>query len=296
MTQSNKSSIFKQVETLPSLPATVTKVMAVIANPESSGDDLVNAILPDQAMCVTILKIANSAFFGIPREVASIDKAVNVLGFNEVHNIVLGKAVFNTFKKINKANKHAVDAFWQHAFHCGLAAKIIAEDLKSPPSELFIAGLIHDIGKLVLFMSQSLAYLPIFEIDDISYFLNCSEEEQHQFNVDHGEVGLHVLTRWMFPERLLSAVGYHHCPESCHYNTLYAVIVQISDVLSLLATQKGPLKTTHLHSQITALLPEAEALWEHYNLAIDEQQLHKWAKALRASIEKDRAILSAFTS
>ncbi len=82
MEQSSNAKIFKQIETLPSLPATVTKVMAVIANPESSAGDLVNAILPDQAMCAAILKIANSAFFGIPREVASMDKAVNVLGFN----------------------------------------------------------------------------------------------------------------------------------------------------------------------------------------------------------------------
>ncbi len=296
MEQSSNAKVFKQIETLPSLPATVTKVMAVIANPESSGDDLVNAILPDQAMCATILKIANSAFFGIPREVASMDKAVNVLGFNEVHNIVLGKAVFNSFEKINKANKSAIDAFWQHAFHCGLAAKIIAEDLKCPPSELFIAGLIHDIGKLIFFMSQPLDYLPIFEMDDVEHFLNCSEEELQQFNVDHGEVGLHLLTRWMFPDRLLSAVGCHHYPESCHENALYAVIVQLSDVLSVLVSQPPPAQTTQLYSQITTLLPRTKELWERHNQANDEEQLQEWATALRASIEKDGAILSAFSS
>jgi putative nucleotidyltransferase with HDIG domain len=292
----NNSKVFKQTETLPSLPATVTNVMSVIANPESSGDDLVNAILPDQAMCATILKIANSAFFGIPREVASMDKAVNVLGFNEVYNIVLGKAVFNSFQKINQTNKKVIDAFWQHAFHCGLTAKIIAEDLKCPPSELFIGGLIHDIGKLIFFMSQPSSYLPILEMENIGYFLNCSKAEQHQFNVDHGTVGLHLLTRWMFPERLLNAVGYHHYPENCHNNTLYAIIVQLSDALSVLVTQDPPVKITQLYTQITLLLPKSKELWEQHKLSIDDQQIQKWASALQASIEKDSAILSAFSS
>ena len=104
MPSKQQTSFFKQIDSLPSLPATVSRVLAVTADPESCGDDLVNAILPDQAMCAAILKIANSAFFGIPREVATMDKAVNVLGFNEVHNIVLGKAVFNNFIALAKGS------------------------------------------------------------------------------------------------------------------------------------------------------------------------------------------------
>ncbi len=296
MSQPVKAQILKQVETLPSLPATVSKVMAITADPESCADDLVRAILSDQAMCATILKIANSAFFGIPREVASMDKAVNVLGFNEVQNIVLGKAVFNSFHKINKVNKHAVDAFWQHSFHCGLAAKIIAEDLKHPPSELFIAGLIHDIGKLVLFMSLPTDYLPIFEMEEVTEVLTCSEVELQYFNIDHGEIGFHLLSRWMFPEQLLSAVGYHHYPESCHCHAMYAIIVQIADILAVLACHSDMEKRTHLHDQITSLLPKAEALWAEYTLTINEQQLQDWATALRSSIDKDAAILGSFSS
>jgi len=147
------SSILKQVDSLPPLPATVSRVLAITADPESSADDLVNGILPDQAMCATILKFANSAFFGIPRDVATMSKAVNVLGFNEVHNIVLGKAVFNSFQKIGRENKKSINAFWSHSFSCGLAAKILAKALRYSQSELFIGGLIHDIGKLILLIS-----------------------------------------------------------------------------------------------------------------------------------------------
>ena len=295
MSASQTSAIFKQIDSLPSLPATVSRVLAVTADPESCGDDLVNAILPDQAMCAAILKIANSAFFGIPREVATMDKAVNVLGFNEVHNIVLGKAVFNSFQKIPPTGKRTVDNFWKHSFHCGLAAKIIAEDLKCPPSELFIAGLIHDIGKLAIFYAKPNEYFHILKQEEVDVQIKCQDEERKQFGIDHCEVGMHLLTRWMFPEQLLTIVGYHHNPNKCNNYGLYTTIIQISDVLSFLVTDEE-MQNADLYPQFTTLLPLGTTLWAKQNLAIDEEQLQLWRDALLASIERDSAILNIFTS
>jgi len=289
-----KTNITHQIDSLPSLPATVSRVLTVTADPESCGDDLVNAILPDQTMCASILKIANSAFFGIPREVATMDKAVNVLGFNEVHNIVLGKAVFNSFKKIGATNKRSMNEFWLHSFRCGLAAKIIAEKLKCPPSELFIAGLIHDIGKLALFIAQPNDYFSILDmVTPARYFHSLKQEQQH-FATDHGEVGFQLLTRWMFPEQLTSTVRYHHSPEKCSDHPLHAIIVQLSDIFSILVADEE--QSDDLYAQITTLLPGARELWERHNLDIDKQQLQEWMQALLDSIEKDGAILHIFTS
>jgi HD-like signal output (HDOD) protein len=92
------ASIDKQLERLPPLPITVTWVLRVTANPESSANDLMKAILPDQTMCVTVLRVANSALYGRPKKVASLEKAIVVLGFDEVRSIVLGKAVLTTFR------------------------------------------------------------------------------------------------------------------------------------------------------------------------------------------------------
>ena len=289
-----RTNIILQIDALPSLPATVSRVLAVTADPDSCGDDLVNAILPDQAMCSAILKIANSAFFGIPREVATMDKAINVLGFNEVHNIVLGKAVFNSFKKISETNKRTMNEFWLHSFRCGLAAKIIAEKLGCPPSELFIAGLIHDIGKLALFTTQPTDYLSILQKEASDGWLHFLKKEQQQFGIDHGEVGLQLLTRWMFPEQLLTTVGYHHFPDECSHHILYALIVQLSDALSILVANKE--QSDNLHTLVTTLLPGIKELWERHHLNIDEEQLQEWMHALLDSIEKDSAILHIFTS
>ncbi len=291
----NISRILRQVDSLPPLPATVSKVLAVTADPESSQDDLVNAILPDQAMCVTILKFANSAFFGIPRDVATMSKAVNVLGFNEVHNIVLGKAVFNSFQKIGRKNKKTINAFWNHSFTCGLTAKILAKNLKCNQSELFIAGLIHDIGKLILLVTVPDDYLPILELAETDP-IQCRQEELDNFGIDHCQVGFKILNRWLFPIRLLTSVACHHQPEQCEDHTLYAIIVEISDALSHLLAMKEEWGAETLLSQFSLLLPDRENLWQQYKLDIDEEQLQKWLKSLEESLEKDGGILQILTS
>lgn len=289
------SKIFRQVDSLPSLPATVSKVLAVTADPESSVEDLVHAILPDQAMCATILKLANSAFLGMPREVATMDKAVTVLGFNEVHNIVLGKAVFNSFKKISDSNKDAIDTFWHHSFSCGLAAKILAEDLRCSPSELFIAGLIHDIGKLALFIANPDEYIQVLELTGTDQ-IRCNQVEMTTIGINHEQVGYRLLTRWLFPDSLLCPVRFHHQPEECSTHPLSAVIIQISDALSLLASVQDNTKEEPLLPQLLHLLPESEKLWQQHEIDINEEQLQRWMGSLYKSFEKDSAILSIFTS
>ena len=295
MPSQQNSKIFRQVDSLPSLPATVSKVLAVTADPESSAKDLVHAILPDQAMCATILKLANSAFFGMPREVATMDKAVTVLGFNEVHNIVLGKAVFNSFQKISASNKNAIDIFWGHAFSCGLAAKILAEDFSCSPGELFIAGLIHDIGKLALFIARPDDFLQVLELTGTDQ-IRCKQMEIEAIGIDHEQVGFRLLTRWLFPDSLLCAVGFHHQPEECSTNPLYAVIVQLSDALVLLASVQDPAKKEPLLLQLLQLLPEGEKIWQQYEIDINEKQLQNWMDSLYISIKKDNGILNIFTS
>jgi HD-like signal output (HDOD) protein len=295
MQNQQNSEIFRQVDSLPSLPATVSKVLALTAVPESSVEDLVHAILPDQAMCATILKLANSAFFGIPREVATMDKAIIVLGFNEVHNIVLEKAVFNTFQTISKNNKNAIDIFWAHSFSCGLAAKIIAEDFKCPPSELFIAGLIHDIGKLALFIARPNDYLQVLELTGTDQ-IRCKQMETETIGIDHEQVGFRLLSRWLFPDSLICAVGFHHQPEECSTTPLHAVIVQISDALILLTSAQDDAKKEPLLPQLLQLLPEGEETWKQYHVDINEEILQKWMNSLYISVKKDSDILNLFTS
>ena len=294
MTDNATHLIINQIDSFPELPSTVSKVMKITSDPESSAEELMQAILPDQSMCVTILKIANSAFFGLPRQVNTIEKAVMVLGFDEIRNIVLGKAVFNSFQKINKTSRDTIEKFWHHTFICGLAAKIIAEDLKLSASEFFIAGLIHDIGKLAMLMSLNGEYSPLLEISG-PLQLRSYIQEQELFSISHDKVGSQLLDRWLFPKSLVNSVRYHHIPQEAD-NQLEPAIIQVADILShnhCSPDQIDPKDTTVF---IEDFMPELQMIWKDNGLDWSSDHFVRWQNELSVSSERDQAILSIITS
>jgi HD-like signal output (HDOD) protein len=290
MTDSKLSAIIRQVDNLPALPATVSKVMAVTGAAESSAADLMRAILPDQSMCTTILKIANSAFFGQARQVATIEKAIVVLGFDEVRNIILGKAVFTSFQKLQRQTKQKTDLFWEHSFTCGLAAKIIADDLGFSPSEMFIAGLIHDIGKLAMLMTFPQDYTLLFELSEPYQFRSVLQEHA-KFSTSHDEIGMRVLKRWLFPEQLLMATGYHHHPEQAPVFKTHPILIQMADMLSLMYCSPDGLEPSDITTIFEDFLPESKELWLDNNLPWDADKLGCWYEQLQDCRKRDQAVL-----
>ncbi|MCP4340790.1 MAG: HDOD domain-containing protein [Desulfobulbaceae bacterium] len=295
MTQPYLTTIKNQMESLPALPATVTEVMAVTANPESSANDLMQVILKDQTMCSTILKVANSAFFGIPRGVSTIERAVVVLGYGEIRNIVIGKALFSSFPKLNQENKNTVNLFWEHAFTCGLAAKIMGDHLHLPASELFIAGLIHDIGKLVMLMAFPNDYPILQELANPCNLDNCAKERD-KFSIGHDKVGLQLAERWLLPEQLCMAIGFHHSPQHASSLKQYPLIVQIADILSLMYCHSDSMKREDVEKIFVDFLPETSTLWQENNLTWKTENFGLWFELLQQHRENDKEILSIFSS
>ncbi len=295
MTNHCINSINAKIESFPAFPAIVTKVMAVTANPESSASDLMQAILPDQSMCATILKVANSAFFGIPREVSTLERAVVVMGFEEIKNIIIGKAIFSSFPKMTRETRHTVGLFWEHTFTCGLAAKIIGEQLRISPSELFIAGLIHDIGKLAMFLTFPEQYPILQEISSNPLFNSISLERQN-FSASHDQVGLWLAQKWLLPEQLVTAIGYHHSPNEADCHRQYALIVQVADILSRMYCSPEILRARDVSRIFADFLPETEVLWQKNGLTWDDDNLGLWFEGLTRSRQNDQAVLNIFTS
>lgn len=295
MTTELSRTILNQVDAFPALPATVSNVITITGNPESSAQDLMEAVLPDQAMCLTILKIANSAFFGLPRKVSTIDKAVMVLGFNEIRNIVLGKAVFNSFREAYRNNRELINIFWEHSFLTGLAAKIIAEDIKISPSEAFIAGLIHDIGKLAILVSLNGDYSTVFE-SSLSDPVNAYLDEQELFSIGHDEVGYRLLKRWLFPKSLLYTTAYHHKPLESEGKSLFPAVIQIADTLSHLHCSTDEVAPSDLASFIDTQIPDVKKVWKDYDLQWNDSLFVRWQQELIVSSDRDRAILTIITT
>ena len=295
MSSEFSKTILKRIDGFPALPATVSKVITITDDAESSAQDLMEALLPDQAMCLTILKIANSAFFGLPREVSTIDKAVMVLGFNEIRNIVLGKAVFNSFKTLYRSHRDLLNGFWEHSFLTGLAAKIIAEDLRLSASESFIGGLIHDIGRLVMLMGLNAEYVPIFEMTTSDH-VAANEHERTIFSTSHDETGYFLLKRWLFPKSLLNSTYRHHSPLQAADDTLFPAIIGVANILAHLHQSAGEMEPARLSSIVDSHIPDVKKIWGDYNLDIKDEALVKWREDLRTSSDQDRGILTIITT
>lgn len=296
MTVRNLASINAQIEAFPALPATVGKVMTVTSDPDSNASDLIRAILPDQSMCSAILKVANSAFFGVPREVGTIERAVVVLGYEEIRNIVIGKAVFSSFPKMDNRCRMTVRLFFEHAFTCGLAAKIIGEHFRLSPSELFIAGLIHDIGKLAMFITFPLEYPILGELSRLDNYGNSAAEERRSYTVGHDRVGLLLAEKWLLPQQLAAAVGYHHCPREAPSFRRYPLIVQVADILALMYGNADILRTEDVIRIFNDFFPETALSWEDDDLPWDPDTIGSWFAQLKQAREKDANILNIFTN
>jgi len=295
MNTTNLAVIKAKLDSLPALPTTVSQVMAITADPESSANELMKAILHDQTMCATILKIANSALFGQPRQISSIERAVVVLGQDEIRNIVIGKAIFSSFPRLQRNYRQTVDLFWEHAFTCGIAAKIIGQHVHLPPGEAFIAGLIHDIGKLVMLMAFPNEY-PVFRELSMPESFCTTGDDIAGFSMGHEIVGMQLATKWLLPEQLVMAIGYHHSPQSAPHFSPYPLVVQVADILSLMYSNPDVLKADDIIRIFEDFLPETAELWREKHLGWKASIIGDWFEELKENRASDQTTLDLFTT
>lgn len=255
---------------------------------------MMEAIISDQAMCTAILKVANSAFFGQPKEVSSLEKAVMVLGFNEIQSIVLGKAVFDTFKHISCC-KDDMERFWSHSFNCGLTAKTIAQSLYLPQGNFFIAGLIHDIGKLALFMTFPNDYTPATWLAAKPTPL-LQEQEKEIFALSHEQVAVKLLQRWFFPENLIQAIEFHHVPGASPEHLASSLILSVADSITYFDTCALSLKTDTIDQFMAKLSPNLKKLWLHAGLPYNDEMLHNWHEQIIKDRHDNGNLMHVFSS
>ncbi|WP_163337699.1 HDOD domain-containing protein [Desulfopila sp. IMCC35008] len=269
------TQIEQKIESFPALPAVVAQVLKVTNNPESSAADLMEAIQPDPSMCTAILKVANSALFGQPKKVSSLEQAITLLGFNEIESIVLGKAVVTSFQQILVGHKEELKEFWQHSFTCGLAAKIIAVHLNLSSGQFFMAGLIHDIGKLAMLLSFPKEYGSTGFLNQFSTQQQLQQETE-LFSISHELVGGKLLQKWNFPQNLLFSIGFHHQPERAPKQNGYPLVIQLADVLSMFCCKPDLLGEDDITTGVTKHLPDIQSKWEKYKLPFGEETLESW--------------------
>ena len=251
------------VAALVSLPEVVVRINALVDDPSSSAEDIGRAVSQDAALTTRLLTLANSAMFGMSREVDTIGRAIAVLGTRQVRDLTLGLSAARAFAGIPN-DLVSMGSFWHHSVLCAVAARQLAAECdRGRPDSSFVAGLLHDVGQLVLFNKlpeQSRAAL-LMSIDEPNEpALHLCERELLGF--DHAVVGGALARRWQLPANLVECIAWHHEPERAESHALEVAIVHIANSVAVLAEVESEELTDApaiqpIAWQVTGLHPEA---------------------------------------
>ena len=201
-----KARIMTVMRNLPPLPEVTRQLMSVLNNDNASANDVAKVLSSDQALAGKVLKLVNSSFYGVPKEVTTISRAVVILGFTGIRNLALGFGSVEALQKLGGGLD--MNEFWSHALANGAACQALVPfvNRRVDPEEAFIAGLMHDIGAYVLATAVPDIYGPIVHDHDGSRLARESEE----IGLTHAQVGQGLLQFWQLPDAFSDAARYHH--------------------------------------------------------------------------------------
>ncbi|RME72823.1 MAG: HDOD domain-containing protein [Planctomycetota bacterium] len=208
-------ALVARIDRLPSIPQVYERLLAEMRAPEPSLRNVGRIIAEDVAMTAKVLQLVNSALFGLRSRVADPVQAAAVLGLNTLRTLVLGLELFSGFRGDDVARRH-VERLWHHSTAAaGLARRIASTPRRerAVADEAFLAGMVHDVGKLVLWSALPTEYAEVHEAAFGDRRL-LHDVEQECFGAHHGQVGAYLLALWGFETPTIDAVGWHHRPEA----------------------------------------------------------------------------------
>ncbi len=226
--------ITQTIINLPTLPTVVAKMVELIDDPRSSSRSLSRLVKTDQVLTARILRLANSAYYGFPNPICSINLAIVVLGFETIKNLGLSVAVISRFARSSQDGELLdYTRFWEHSVGVAVAARLLARlhGFRSLENEAFVAGLVHDLGKVILSQYQTAQYSQTLRLVAEERLLLVRAEER-VLGVTHAEVGGWLAERWNLPASLAEAIRLHHVPLTARQAPLLTAIVHFADILA----------------------------------------------------------------
>ncbi|HEY3295759.1 MAG TPA: HDOD domain-containing protein [bacterium] len=219
------ATVLRNITALPTLPDVAVKLLELGEKPTTSAGDLARLVERDMSLATRVLRLVNSSFFGVRREVTSIQHAVMILGVSNLRSIVLSGAVSDLFDRKGAVGSFNREEFWKHSVAVAATSRIIAQKVKLVDAEIaFTAGLIHDMGKVVVDRYLHPEFVRVVELLDDPE-MTMRNAENTVLGVNHAEIGHHLAVYWNLPEILLEAVGYHHRPlEAPEYRSVAAIV------------------------------------------------------------------------
>ncbi|HIJ95980.1 MAG TPA: HDOD domain-containing protein [Desulfuromonadales bacterium] len=223
--------LFKDVSDLPTIPAIVSKVVALLESADAEPDEIADLILSDQVLAARVLRIINSPLYRVSSEITSVKRALLFLGFKSVREMILTSYFVKSFDK--KTQSFDMEIFWMHSFSVGAMSRHIAEKIGYPDIEkAYLVGIVHDIGKVFLGHYRHEEYGQM--LASISNTSTTTYEAEYDFfGTTHAEVGLCLAQRWNFPASYSDVISHHHTSESSTDDPLLTAVVALADFYCL---------------------------------------------------------------
>ena len=218
-----------RLKDLPALPLVVSELLASFDDPEVELGDLAAKISNDQALAAKTLRLANSSFYGLQSRVRTISQAIAVLGFDSVRALVVGAGLIDSFQT-GRDQGFDFDGFWRHAIATALCARALARHSGRNPELGFVAGLLHDVGRLVLVTRFPAHYAQVVAQRAL-HDCELLQAEREVLGIDHAQVGRALAEHWRIPDLICRTIANHHQPMQQDFGDLPAV-VHVANVIA----------------------------------------------------------------
>jgi putative nucleotidyltransferase with HDIG domain len=225
--------ISRMIKAFPAMPGAALKLLALADAAGTTVQQIEEVLRQDPGLTANLLKLANSAYIGIPSKVGSVRQAVMLLGLKKMVQMVVAASASAIMDRGVPGYDLPAGELWRHSLAVSVAAKGLAGELKiQAADEIFTAGLLHDVGKLILgqFVQEDLVQIEAALAQGMSF----EAAEAAVLGIDHATIGAQVLAQWSLPEKIVRAVRWHHAPERCSCDDIMLDVVHVANLLCLM--------------------------------------------------------------
>lgn len=260
------------IKDLPTLPIITIEINRMLANDRTTVELLSKTIEKDQSIVSKLLKLVNSAFFGVRSKVTSVPEAVVRLGFNSVRNVVVSVSVFETLVLEDGENMDFnIEDFWIHSVAVAMTSRYISEETKiQDPDDCFVAGLLHDIGLIIIarYFPEVLVRM-LQEVKEKR--LSIYDVESDIIPLRHNKLGEILAKKWQLPASICDTLRYHHAPFKGAVNPELVTVVHLGDIIvrRFLATSINPVKRV-VKPILTSVRTTSEKKLEQMNRSAED--------------------------
>jgi putative nucleotidyltransferase with HDIG domain len=280
--------ILQSIRELPPFPAVVQRALQVVNDPRASADHVVDVIQYDQSITANVLKVCNSAYFGLRRTVTSLREAVVMIGFNQLVEIIMSQESSRFFYGPSKYYEVEYGELWKHSVACALLSRLVSRRLnrEEKPAH-FTAGLLHDIGKMILSKFVKDYFKEIKKLVEQKNVSFC-EAEKEVLGIDHAELGGKITEQWDFPKNIVLAVRHHHTPFLTPEEHDAVQLIYLCNLIAMMTSIGGGAdgRSYHAYEQVIEQYGLKEKDIERFILQLDDRfQLVKEVLNINRDVE-----------